>query len=75
MIYEVVVYTLDEETWCDSYWTDEESAKKEALEIFNEDYNRERVEQVSVICRTLNIPGKRTNEWAYDRDKLIITYR
>ena len=75
MIYEVIVFLLNGESWSDSYWTDEESAKKEALEIFNEDYNADKIEQVSVIGRVLNIPGLHEDEWTSERDKLIITYR
>ena len=60
----------NENTWVDSYWTDEVAALAEAERLWNDDFD-EFIEKIVVFGRKLNVSGEGRNEWNSNRDRWI----
>lgn len=63
-------YAPNENTWVDSYWTDEAAAIAEAQNLWDNDSD-EFIKRIVVFGRKLNISGEGRNEWNSDRDRWV----
>lgn len=72
IFYEINIILRNGEEWSDSFWTDKEDAVREARKIFDDSYGDDNFDQVSVICRAVNIAGNHEKDL---HEKVIVTYR
>ena len=61
----------EENTWIDSYWTNENDAIAEAQRIWEDDAGDEFIEELIVFGRKLNVAGKGMNTWDDSVDRIV----
>lgn len=61
----------EDNSWIDSYWTDENKAIEAAQKLWEDDAVDEFIESLVVFSRKLDIPGDGMNVWNSARDRVV----
>ena len=61
----------EDNSWIDSYWTDENKAIEAAQKIWEDDAVDKFIESLVVFGRKLDVSGKGMNVWDSTRDRVV----